>query len=94
MAGNPRAELRLVTSKTSYHPKLYCFFTDTEATMIAGSANLTRGGLESNFEASLSVGARLADPVVQDLNQFRLRVHASSEKATEIGIAEYEKRFG
>jgi hypothetical protein len=61
--------------------------------MIAGSANLTRGGLESNFEASLSVGARLADPVVQDLNQFRLRVHASSEKATEIGIAEYEKRF-
>lgn len=36
-----------------YHPKVYAGFNDKFATVILGSANLTRGGLINNIEASV-----------------------------------------
>lgn len=36
-----------------FHPKVYLARNDTEAILLAGSANLTSGGMSSNIEASI-----------------------------------------
>lgn len=38
-----------------FHPKIFYFQSGTEAEAIVGSANFTKGGLASNFEASVYV---------------------------------------
>lgn len=44
-----------------FHPKIYAASGPTEARMLVGSANLTAGGLQNNFEASLLVRLDLED---------------------------------
>ena len=44
-----------------FHPKIYLAMSKSEAGLISGSANLTRGGLVSNIEASISLVLDLAD---------------------------------
>ena len=38
----------------TFHPKAYCFDDGKAGTLIVGSSNLTGGGLDSNFEASMA----------------------------------------
>lgn len=38
----------------TFHPKAYCFDDGETGTLIVGSSNLTGGGLDSNFEASIA----------------------------------------
>jgi HKD family nuclease len=49
-----RYSLRLYLSRLdrSFHPKVYSFSYTGRSLVLVGSANLTSGGLESNFEAS------------------------------------------
>ena len=44
-----------------FHPKIYVARNSDEARLIVGSANLTRGGLISNIEASICLTLRLCD---------------------------------
>ena len=44
-----------------FHPKIYAARNAEEARLIVGSANLTRGGLNSNIEASLCLSLSLGD---------------------------------
>ena len=46
----------------TFHPKMYVFSNDTDAEVIIGSGNLTRGGLFDNYEASISLALNLANP--------------------------------
>ena len=42
----------IASSRRIYHPKIYASFTGENAEIILGSANLTIGGLNQNYEAS------------------------------------------
>ena len=44
-----------------FHPKLYIKLSNTESTIVIGSANLTTGGLRTNIEASCKLTVRLQD---------------------------------
>jgi hypothetical protein len=39
----------------TFHPKAYCFDDEASGTLLVGSSNLTAGGLDTNFEASLAL---------------------------------------
>ena len=52
-----------------YHPKLYLGRSDTEASLLVGSANLTMGGLNNNIEAGVKITLDLTCPVDEDLQQ-------------------------
>ena len=41
--------------KRSFHPKIYYFKQNKKINIIIGSANLTSGGLETNFETSFLI---------------------------------------
>ncbi len=42
-------------TRATFHPKLYCCRRGTDAVLFVGSANLTKGGLSGNVEASLAL---------------------------------------
>jgi PLD-like domain len=46
---------------STFHPKVYVFKSAHRADVLVGSGNLTRGGLYTNYEASLAVSLDLAD---------------------------------
>jgi hypothetical protein len=46
----------------TFHPKVYLFKSAARAEVLAGSGNLTGGGLFTNYEASLAVSLDLAVP--------------------------------
>ncbi|PDV97367.1 phospholipase D family protein [Candidatus Chloroploca asiatica] len=45
--------------EATFHPKIYLFKNDTKADVVIGSANLTEGGLFSNYEASCAISLDL-----------------------------------
>lgn len=49
-----------------YHPKLYLFKTNNEASLIVGSSNLTHRGLKTNIEVNVSILANVQDGVIID----------------------------
>lgn len=46
---------------STFHPKVYLFESDTHADLLVGSSNLTAGGLDTNYEASVAVRLDLSD---------------------------------
>lgn len=46
---------------STFHPKVYVFKSTQKADVLVGSGNLTRGGLYTNYEASLAVSLNLAN---------------------------------
>jgi len=53
--------------RPTFHPKLYQFRHQDAATVLIGSANLTEGGLFTNYEASVSIHIDHIDPSTQEL---------------------------
>jgi len=78
---------------TTFHPKLYVFTHKGSATLIAGSANLTGGGLTSNEEASILVRCDQDAPAFVDAQTYMAKLEAESwvELATPERIDEYER---
>src|SRR5580658_4108922 len=46
---------------STFHPKLYLFRNDISARIVVGSANLTEGGLFTNYEACIQIQLQTAD---------------------------------
>lgn len=86
-------KLYLSDSAATFHPKIYALSHDNGYTVLIGSANLTSGGLSSNYEASAQVDDRsgtLFQTVkshIDDLVNLKELIPATSER-----IAEYERR--
>lgn len=78
--------------RQTFHPKLYWFDDGREpsqiTTLIVGSSNLTRGGLLTNFEASLVVEVE-RDPVTES---ERLLLSSVATAWTELANAPYAFR--
>ena len=59
----PRGALWVYKNNGStYHPKVYLFKNDTNADLIVGSGNLTKGGLYENAEMGVRLELDLAEP--------------------------------
>jgi HKD family nuclease len=81
--------------KATFHPKLYYWATGKNATILVGSANLTFGGLESNFELSImhntSVNSNLSKKTLKYFSW--LQKHERVEPASNIAISQYERKY-
>ncbi len=84
LVGNPEA---------AFHSKAYCFFEGRDVHLVVGSANATRGGLQSNIEASLMCTLPAGDRVVTDLKKFHSSILRSACEADAFNLKQYEERY-
>lgn len=78
-----------------FHPKVYVFKNGNEVTIVCGSANMTNGGLESNFECSLMLSCKTSDKVWNDVQKFFKIIFSDthSEEANQLSIGQYESFY-
>ena len=79
-SNHPTAAMYCYASLTPagiYHPKLYLFKVDQDATCIIGSSNLTEGGLKKNVEVNAIIEGTTSDEAISDAyNTYnRLKFH-------------------
>ncbi|HEY9178341.1 MAG TPA: phospholipase D-like domain-containing protein [Flavipsychrobacter sp.] len=96
--GKANSRLRLANyagKDPVFHPKLYLFRKGTKCTIISGSANMTRGGLEDNIECSVMLECNTNDQIWQDGYAFfaELMSDKRSEKGDDAAIGEYAKFY-
>jgi len=53
---------------STFHPKIYYFKQGNSISILTGSANMTGGGLETNFEISLLIETHTNSAIDKDLN--------------------------
>jgi len=54
-------------NSSTFHPKIYLFKNDRQAKILIGSANMTEGGLFTNYEAGLYILLNLDSPTDSEL---------------------------
>jgi HKD family nuclease len=90
--GRDNAKLYLTKQdiKKVFHPKLYLFRSGQSCDIIAGSANLTDGGLSSNAECSIHIQCHQDDKAWQDAFNFLQNAANEADKADILTIKKYE----
>ncbi|MBY0534900.1 MAG: hypothetical protein K2P88_03540 [Chitinophagaceae bacterium] len=75
-----------------FHPKMYLFKSDTHCCIISGSANITKGGLTSNKEISISIECLETDKIWADAKSYfdTLTNTENADEATLLVIKQYE----
>jgi len=57
-------------SSRALHSKLYYFESGDQYTAVIGSANITKGGLSTNEELSVTIRGTRGDPLFLDVQQY------------------------
>jgi len=74
-----------------FHPKIYLFKNGIEANVVIGSANITSGGFENNFECSLWHTTDIIEALWLDFSKyFNLLCNKHSVLASQFHILQYE----
>ncbi len=94
LSGRHRLKLYLSNSSATFHPKIYALSRDNGCTVMIGSANLTGGGLQHNYESS----AWIDDPsgsLMQSVSKHIDDLIAQKVilPATQALIDDYERRY-
>jgi HKD family nuclease len=80
--------------KTIFHPKIYYFRNGRNISIMIGSANLTGGGLENNFEVSALIQTEKGSSIDKE---FKSMINLYSLNSTLISsnlqISQYEREF-
>jgi len=78
---------------TVYHPKLYLMNSEEEATAVAGSSNLTQGGLKKNVEINTVIHASTREEIVSDIFDAynKLKFHPQRVEPDEEFLFLYEQ---
>ena len=64
----------------TYHPKMWLFSSSTsEHLLLVGSGNITRGGLYTNYEASIAIGTETGEQVILEAQNFFTRMTDESQ---------------
>src|SRR5580700_4218852 len=87
------ARLYLWDQQQTFHPKVYCFFSDSDLTLIIGSANLTSGGMKKNIELSSIHAVSLNSDAAHAIGKFRSGLADFVEVADEFGIRQYKRKY-
>lgn len=76
-----------------FHPKMYLFESKKDGKIILGSANMTKGGISSNNEVSISFECKLDSEIwKQSISTFNTYI-SNSEPATLLAIAQYKSFY-
>ena len=75
--GNENTTLSFAVQKrnAAFHPKLYCFMTKEQATLITGSSNLTNGGLIDNTELCSVITTSMDDDAFLSIRSYIEGLH-------------------
>ncbi len=80
--------------KSTFHPKIYYFRKGKSISILTGSANLTGGGLETNFEVSVLIETEKGTSVDKE---FKSMIETYLENSTlitgDLQISQYEREF-
>ncbi len=80
--------------KSTFHPKIYYFKQGNDISILTGSANITGGGLDSNFEVSVLIETEKNSSVDKD---FKTMIETYSSNSThitgEVQLSQYEREF-
>src|SRR5690606_10314466 len=80
--------------KSTYHSKIYYFKKNKAINAIIGSANLTKGGLESNIETSLSIEFLHNSDIDNQIKEQFEFIKTNSTKVLNLQpIVEYEELY-
>lgn len=87
------AKLYLWDQQQTFHPKVYCFFSDSDLTLVIGSANLTSGGMMKNVELSSIHTVSLNSDAARAISIFRSDIADFVEPADDFGIRQYKRKY-
>lgn len=80
--------------KSTFHPKIYYFKQGNDISILTGSANITGGGLDTNFEVSLFIQTEKNSTVDKEFKAMIETYSANSTQITsEIQLSQYEREF-
>lgn len=81
-------------SKATFHPKIYYFRQDKAISILTGSANLTGGGLDTNFEVSVLIHTERNSSVDKDFKEMIKAYSLCSIEITgDLQLSQYEREF-
>jgi HKD family nuclease len=76
-----------------FHPKLYLSELSNSFAAVIGSANMTSGGLNKNFELSCIVKGLKSDPFYSELKAYVDSLETISEELTIFLLSQYQRKF-
>ena len=94
----PNAQLFLdkaISNEQVFHPKLFIFKNGSSGTVLSGSANITKGGLISNNEVSVSIDVTTVDKEWKELNSYfkKITSRSNSEIVNLMVIGRYTQFY-
>ena len=87
---NGKVELKLVTDKGYYHPKLYLITHENKEVAYIGSANCTQAGLEKNIELSYKIDDKVE---IKKLQEWYSKLYKDSTLISFEWLENYKVRF-
>lgn len=85
---------RTQKSKSTFHPKIYYFKKGSTISILTGSANITGGGLETNYEISLLIETKHNSTIDRSFKSIvKIYSFNSIDFNDEILISQYETQF-
>jgi len=80
--------------KSTFHPKIYYFKQGNNISILTGSANITGGGLDTNFEVSLLIQTEKNSTVDKEFKSMIETYFFNSTQITgEVQLSQYEREF-
>jgi len=91
---NKNFKLYICSNKNkTFHPKLYLSEKNKSFIAIIGSANMTNGGFDDNFELSSIIKGDLSESVFSDLKYYIKDLVDQSEEANHLILSQYKNKF-
>jgi len=81
-------------TKSAFHPKIYYFRQGNKISILTGSANLTGGGLDTNFETSILIQTEKGTSIDNDFhNIIKNYLVNSTQIKSDLQLSQYEREF-
>ncbi len=77
----------------TFHPKLYLSEKNKTFVAVVGSANMTNGGFNDNFELSSVITGNLSESIFADLKSYIKDLIVESEEANPLILSQYKNKF-
>lgn len=91
---NVNVKLYICTNKNkTFHPKLYFSKKNNTFVAVIGSANMTSGGFDGNYELSSVITGDLSENIFNDLKNYIGDLIEQSEEANPLILSQYKSKF-
>jgi len=81
-------------TKSAFHPKIYYFRQVDNISILTGSANITGGGLDTNFETSVLIQTEKGSSIDIDFHNI-IKTYSvnSTQIESDLQLSQYEREF-